>query len=145
VHFGAAGAHWCGVGGQVDAAVGAKVVAAGEVLVADEIVGAICALGLRPPGLNGWFSSFVGESLSAAAFARKPLLLLSCRPGRRSLPLLSERAAVSCLEFVVPRASWYGGCSYPRERNWSPVCNGTLSAGVYSLLLSGPEHLCIWA
>jgi hypothetical protein len=32
VHFGAAGAHWCGVGGQVDAAVGAEVVAAaGEV------------------------------------------------------------------------------------------------------------------
>jgi hypothetical protein len=30
VRFGAAGARWCGVGGQVDAAVGAEVVAAGE-------------------------------------------------------------------------------------------------------------------
>jgi hypothetical protein len=42
VRFGAAGARWCGVGGQVDAAVGAKVVAAGEGFSADEIVGAIC-------------------------------------------------------------------------------------------------------
>jgi hypothetical protein len=30
VRFGAAGARWCGVGGQVDAAVGTEVVAAGE-------------------------------------------------------------------------------------------------------------------
>jgi hypothetical protein len=30
VRFGAAGARWCGVGGQVDATVGAEVVAAGE-------------------------------------------------------------------------------------------------------------------
>jgi hypothetical protein len=102
-------------------------------------------LDLRLPGLNGWFSSLVGKNFSATAFARKPLLQLSCRPGRRSLPLLSERTAVGRLEFVVPQASWYGGCSYPRERNRSPVCNGTLSAGVCSLWLSGPEHLSIWA
>jgi hypothetical protein len=59
-------------------------------------------LDLRPPGLNGWFSSFVRESLCATAFAQKPLLQLSCHPGRSSLPLLSERAAVSRLEFVRP-------------------------------------------
>jgi hypothetical protein len=53
VHFGAAGAHWCGVGGQVDTAVGAEVVAAaGEVLVADGVVGAICAPGLQLCGLD---------------------------------------------------------------------------------------------
>jgi hypothetical protein len=53
VHFGAASAHWCGVGGQVDAAVGAEVVAAaGEVLVADGVVGAICASGLQLCGLD---------------------------------------------------------------------------------------------
>jgi hypothetical protein len=52
VLFGAAGARWCGVGGQVDAAVGAEVVAAREVLVADEIVGAICAPGLRLFGFD---------------------------------------------------------------------------------------------
>jgi hypothetical protein len=37
-----------------------------------------------------------------------------------------------------------GGCSYPRGRNWSSVCNGTLNAGVCSLWLSWPEHVCIF-
>jgi hypothetical protein len=37
-----------------------------------------------------------------------------------------------------------GGCSYPWGRNQSSVCNGTLSAGVCSLWLSGPEHVCIF-
>jgi hypothetical protein len=36
VRFGAAGARWCGVGGQVDATIGAAVVAAGESFSADE-------------------------------------------------------------------------------------------------------------
>jgi hypothetical protein len=40
VRFGAAGARWCGVGGQVDAAVGAEVVAAGESFSVDETVSA---------------------------------------------------------------------------------------------------------
>jgi hypothetical protein len=119
--------------------------AAGRGFSADEIANSARTPGPPSPGLNGWLSSLVGESFSAAAFALKPLLQLSCRPGQRSLPLLSERVVVSRLEFVVPRASWYGGCSYPRERNRSPVCNGTLSADVCSLRLSGPEHLCIWA
>jgi hypothetical protein len=43
------------------------------------------------------------------------------------------------------RPSSVGGCSYPRGRNRSSVCNGTLSAGVCSLWLSGPEHVCILA
>jgi hypothetical protein len=41
------------------------------------------------------------------------------------------------------RPSNVGGCSYLREWNWSSVCNGTLSASVCSLWLSGPEHLGI--
>jgi hypothetical protein len=57
VRFGAAGARWCGVGGQVDAAVGAEVVAVGEGFSADEIVGAICAPSLWLFGFNIWFSS----------------------------------------------------------------------------------------
>jgi hypothetical protein len=40
VRFGAAGARWCGVGGQVDAAVGADVVAAGESFSVDKPVSA---------------------------------------------------------------------------------------------------------
>jgi hypothetical protein len=43
------------------------------------------------------------------------------------------------------RPSNVGGCSYLRGRNRSSICNGTLSAGVCSLWLSGPEHVCILA
>jgi hypothetical protein len=43
------------------------------------------------------------------------------------------------------RPSNVGGCSYLREWNRSSVCNGTLSAGVCSSWLSGPEHVCILA
>jgi hypothetical protein len=64
VHFGAAAACWCGVGGQVAAVVGAEVVVAiGEaasaeaVASADETISATCAPGLRLFGFNGWFSS----------------------------------------------------------------------------------------
>jgi hypothetical protein len=46
------GLEWGSTGGQVAAVVGAEVVAAGEGLVADEIVGAICALGLRLFGFD---------------------------------------------------------------------------------------------
>jgi hypothetical protein len=57
VRFGAAGACWCGVGGQVDAVVGAEVVAAREGFSTDEIVSATYAPGLQLFGFNGWFSS----------------------------------------------------------------------------------------
>jgi hypothetical protein len=57
--------------------------------------------------------------------------------------LLLQRSLVSHPEFVVPQALRCGGCSYLREWNQSSVCNGTLSAGVCSLWLSGPEHLGI--
>jgi hypothetical protein len=45
-------ARWCGVGGQVDAAVGVEVVAAGEGFSADEIIGVTCAPGLRLFGFD---------------------------------------------------------------------------------------------
>jgi hypothetical protein len=69
VRFGATGARWCGVGGQVDATVGAEVVAAGEGFSADEIVGVTCAPGLRLFGFNGWFSS-PREGIRTRAFQR---------------------------------------------------------------------------
>jgi hypothetical protein len=47
VRFGAPDTRWCGVGGQVDAAVGAEVVAAGEGFSADEIANSACTPG--PP------------------------------------------------------------------------------------------------
>jgi hypothetical protein len=121
--------------GQVDAAAGAKVVAARESFSANETVSATRGLtsgslalmsGSRPS------SGDANESLPAVASALGPSLLL-------------QRSPASHPELVVPQALRCGGCSYPRERNRSSVCNGTLSAGVCSLRLSGPEHLCIWA
>jgi hypothetical protein len=118
----------------VDAAVGANVVAAGECFSADKPVSATrgptsdsLALmsGSRP------LSGDANESLLAAASVLGPLLLL-------------QRSLASHQEFVIPQALRCGGCSYPRGRNRSSVCNGTLSAGVYSLRLSGPKHVCIF-
>jgi hypothetical protein len=86
----------------------------------------------------------VGEGLPTAAFALRSSLLLFSRLRRRSLSLLLQRSPASHPEFVVPQAPRCGGCSYSRGWNRSSVCNGTLSAGVCSLWLSGPEHLCIW-
>jgi hypothetical protein len=62
------GLEWGSAGRQVAAVVGAEVVAAGEVLVADEIVGAICAPGLRLFGFDrGPCRSSVCPEVIAAA------------------------------------------------------------------------------
>jgi hypothetical protein len=135
VRFGAAGARSCGAGGQVDAAVGADVVVAGESFSADKPVSATSGptsgslalmSGSRP------LSGDANESLPAAASVLGPLLLL-------------QRSLASRPELVAPQALGCGGCSYPRGQNRSSVCNGTLNAGVCSLWLSGPEHVCILA
>jgi hypothetical protein len=92
VRFGAVGARWCGVGGQVDATVGAEVVAAGESFSADETVsathgptsGSLALIsGSRPPRGDA------NESLLAVASAPIPSLLL-------------QRSPVSHSELVVP-------------------------------------------
>jgi hypothetical protein len=117
-----------------------------ELVSADETVGATCG---RTSGSLALMAcprpscGDVGEGLFAAAFALRSSLLLFSRPRRRSLSLPVERSPTSHLEFVIPQALWCGGCSYPREWNRSPVCNGTLSMGVCSLWLLRPEHLGI--
>jgi hypothetical protein len=147
VRFGAASAHWCGVGGQVDAAAGAEVVAAEEVLVADEIAATICAPSLRLFGFDSlssplewgrgrgpYRSSVCPEVIAAAIWppAAEVVVAAAGVGGGEPPGILSSR-----------RPSNVGGCSYLRWWNRSSVCNGTLSAGVYSLRLSGPEHLGI--
>jgi hypothetical protein len=74
---------------------GVEVVVAGEGFSADEIANSACTPGPPSPGLNGWFSSFVGESPPAVAPARKPLVMLLRRLRRRSSSLLPERATAS--------------------------------------------------
>jgi hypothetical protein len=118
----------------VDAAVGADVVAAGESFSAVEAISATC----RPTSgslalMSGScpLSGDANESLPVAASVLGPWLLL-------------QRSLASRSELVASQALQCGGCSYPRGRNRSSVCNGTLSAGVCSLWLSGPEHVCIF-
>jgi hypothetical protein len=128
------------------AVIGAEVVAAEEVLVADEIAppsalwasGSLALIACPRPS-----SGDVGEGLVAAASALRSLLLLFGLPdgGRRRCYRSEHRRAT--WGFVVPQALQCGGCSYLRGRNRSSVCNGTLSADVCSLRLLGPEHLGI--
>jgi hypothetical protein len=146
VQAGAAAIRWRSAGAQVVAVVGAGVVVATGGFSADETVGATrgqtsgsLALMACPRPSSG----DVGEGLLTAAFALRSSLLLFIRPRRRSLSLLVQWSPASHPEFVVPQALWCGGCSYPREWNQSPVCNGTLNMGVCSLWLSRPEHLSI--
>jgi hypothetical protein len=123
VRFEASGARWRG----------AEVVAAGEGFSVNEIANSARTLGPPSSGLNGWFSSSVNESPHVVAPARKPLLKLLRRPGRRSSLLLPERATAShpsafCCS-AGPPIAW--GCSYLRRWNRSSVCNGTLDASVF--------------
>jgi hypothetical protein len=83
VRFGAAGARWCSVGGQVDVIVGAEVVVAGESFSADETVSATRGLtsgslalisGSRPRRGDA------NESLPAVASVLGPSLLLQRSP-----------------------------------------------------------------
>jgi hypothetical protein len=101
VRFGAAGTRWCGVGGQVDATVGAEV--AGEGFPADETVSA--TRGPTPGSLalisgSRPSSGDTNESLLAVASALGPSLLL-------------QRSPASHPELVVPQALRCGGLFIP--------------------------------
>ena len=96
--------------------VGAEVVAAEEVLVADGITATIRASGLQLFGFDSLSSPLEwgrGEGLVAAASALRSSLLLFGRPERRLLSLLQWSTA-GHPELVVPQALRCGGCSYPR-------------------------------
>jgi hypothetical protein len=131
------------------AVVGAEVVAAEEVLVADEIAATICALGLRLFGFESlssplewgrgrgpYRSSACPEVIAAAVWPLGAEVVVAAAGvgGGEPPGILSSS-----------RPSNVGGCSYPRGWNRSSVCNGTLSVGVCSLRLSGHEHRGIWA
>jgi hypothetical protein len=120
VRFGATAAHWCGVGGQVAAVVGAEVVVAREGFSADETVGATCG---RTPGSLALMAcprpscGDVGKGLLAAAFALRSSLLLFSPPRRRSLS-----------------RCW---CSGRRRATWSLLSRRTSGVGVVHTRGSG--------
>jgi hypothetical protein len=83
--------------------------------------------------------------MAAASVLRSSLLLFNRSEQKSSSPLLERAAARHPSAFCCsagPSIAW--GCSYLRRWNRSSVCNGTLSARVCSLWLSGPEHVCIF-
>jgi hypothetical protein len=142
VQAGAAAIRRRSAGAQVAAVVCAEVVVARAGFFADKTIGATrgqtsgsLALMACPCPSSG----DVGEGLLTEVFALRSSLLLFSRPRPRLLSLLVERSPASHSEFVVPQALWCRGCSYPREWNWSLVCNGTLSTGVCSLRPRRPE------
>jgi hypothetical protein len=99
------GPEWGSAGEQVAAIVSAEVVAAGEVLVADEIVGAICAPVLRLFGFDSLSSPLEwghGREPCRSSVCPEVIAAAVWPPERRSLSLLPEWVATSHLEFCRP-------------------------------------------
>jgi hypothetical protein len=143
------GSEWGSAGGQMAAVVGAEVVAAVEVLVADEIAATIRAPGLRLFGFDSLSSPLEwghGRGPCRSSVCPGVIVAAVWPPGAE---VIVAAAGVGGGEppgvLSSRRPSNVGGCSYLREWNRSSVCNGTLSVGVCSLWLSGPEHVCILA
>jgi hypothetical protein len=82
VRFGAAGACWCGVGGQVDAAVGAVVAAAGEGFSADEIANSTCTPGPPSPWLEWLVLILHGRGLFRRSVCPKAVATTVLPPGK---------------------------------------------------------------
>jgi hypothetical protein len=118
--------------------VNVEVVAAEEVLVADEIAATIRAPGLRLFGFDSLSSPLEwGRGRGARRSSVRPEVVAAA-----VWPLGAEVVVAAVLS--PRRPSNVGGCSYLREWNRSSVCNGTLSADVCSLWLLGPEHVGIF-
>jgi hypothetical protein len=130
------------------AVVDVEVVAAEEVLVADEIVATIRAPGLRLFGFDSLSSPLEwGRGRGARRSSVRPeVIAAAVWPLGAEVVVAAAGAGVGEPPGVLSprRPSNVGGCSYLREWNRSSICNGTLSAGVCSLWLSGPKHVGIF-
>jgi hypothetical protein len=129
--------------------VGAEVVAAEEVLVVDGITATIRAPSLRLFGFDSLSSPLEwGRGRGPCCSSVYPeVIAAAVWPPGTEVVVAAAGAGVGEPPGVLSprRPSNVGGCSYLRGQNQSFVCNGTLSAGVCSSRLSGPEHLCILA
>jgi hypothetical protein len=142
------GSEWGSAGGQMASVVGAEVVAAEEVLVADGITATIRALGLRLFGFDSLSSplEWGRERGPCCSSVRPEAIAAAVWPPGAEVVVAAAGAGVDEPPGVSSprRPSNVGGCSYLRGWNRSSACNGTLNAGVCSLWLSGPEHVCIF-
>jgi hypothetical protein len=143
------GPEWGSAGGQTATVVGAEVVAAGEVLVADEIAVTIRAPSLRLFGFGSLSSPLEwGRRQGPCRNSVCPEVIAAVvwPPGAEVVVAAAGVGVGEPSGVLSPRRpSNVGGCSYLRGWNRSSICNGTLSTGVCSLWLSGPEHQCILA
>jgi hypothetical protein len=135
------GSEWGSAGGQMASVVGAEVVAAEEVLVADGITATIRAPGLRLFGFDSLSSPLErrrgrGHCCSGV---RPEAIAAAVRPPRAEVVVAAAGAGGGGPPGALsPRGpSNVGGCSYPRRRNRSSVCNGTLSADVLFIVAVG--------
>jgi hypothetical protein len=128
--------------------VGAEVVAAEEVLVADGITATIRAPGLQLFGFDSLSSPLewgCGRGARCSSVRPEAIAAAVWPPGAEVVVAAAGAGGGEPPGVSSPRRpSNVGGCSYLRGWNRSSVCNGTLSAGVCSLWLSGPEHVCIF-
>jgi hypothetical protein len=117
--------------------------AAGRGFPADEIVGV--ARGLTSNSMAFCLSSPLEWGRGRGPYGtsiRPEVIAAAVRPLGAEV-IVGRRRAIR-RPSVAPQALRCGGCSYPRGRNRCSACNGTLSVGVCSLWLSGPEHVCIF-
>jgi hypothetical protein len=122
--------------------------AAGRGFSADEIVGATRGLTSDSTGFCLSLPLEWGRGRGARCSSVRPKVIAAAvwPPGAEVVVAAAGAGGCEPPGVSSPRGpSNVGGCSYLRGRNRSSVCNGTLSAGVCSLWLSGPEHLCILA
>jgi hypothetical protein len=142
------GSEWGSAGDQMASVVGAEVVAAEEVLVADGITATIRAPGLRLFGFDSFSSPLEwgrGRGLCCSSVRPEAIAAAVWPPGAEVVVAAAGAGVGEPPGVSSPRRpSNVGGCSYLRRWNQSSACNGTLSAGVCSLWLSGPEHVCIF-
>jgi hypothetical protein len=142
------GSEWGSAGGQMASVVGAEVVAAEEVLVADGITATIWAPGLRLFGFDSLSSPLEwgrGRGARCSSVCPEAIATAVWPPGAKVVVAAAGAGGGQPPGVSSPRRpSNVGGCSYLRGRNRSSVCNGTLNAGVCSLWLSGPEHVGIF-
>ena len=85
-------------------------------------------------GFDVWFASL------ERGRERKPS---GCRVRPETIAAAAEVAGKSP-GTCRPHAPRCGGRSYPRGRNRSSVCNGTLDVGVLFIVAVGPERVCIF-
>jgi hypothetical protein len=128
--------------------VGAEVVAAEEVLVADGITATIRASGLRLFGFDSLSSPLEwgrGRGHCCSGVRPEAIAAAVWPPGAEVVVAAAGAGGGEPPGALSPRRpSNVGGCSYLRGWNRSSICNDTLNASDCSLWPLGPEHVCIF-